>query len=60
VGGSVAGVTGVEEGVETNVAVAFGAALLQALSSRIRMRKVSFFILSIVQTNLLLVNPLII
>jgi hypothetical protein len=55
-GGSVAGVTGVEEG-GTNVAVALGAALLQAVSSRIRKRKVSFFILSIVQTNVLLVNP---
>jgi hypothetical protein len=39
------------------VAVALGAALLQAVSSRIRMRKVIFFILSILQTNLVLVNP---
>ena len=56
-GGSVAGVTGVAVGVGTNVAVALGAALLQAVSSRIRMRKVIFFILSILQTNLVLVNP---
>ena len=49
--------TGVEEGVGTNVAVAVGAALLHAVSSRIRIRKVSFFIITIVQMNFLLVNP---
>jgi hypothetical protein len=48
-GGSVAGVTGVEEGVGMDVAVVFGAALLQAESSRIRIKKVIFFIPSIVQ-----------
>jgi hypothetical protein len=55
-GGSVAGVTGVAVGVAFNVAVAVGAALLHAVSSRIRKRKVIFFIITIVQMNLLLVN----
>jgi hypothetical protein len=53
-GGGVAGVTGVAVEVGTNV----GAALLHAESSRIRKRKVSFFINTIVQMNYLLVNPL--
>ena len=56
--GSVAGVTGVGLKVGAKVAVALGTALLQAESSRTRKRKVSFFILSIVQMNLILVNPL--
>jgi len=56
-GGSVAGVTGVAVDVDIDVAVAFGEALLQAESSRTRIRKVSFFIISIVQTKSLLVNP---
>jgi hypothetical protein len=55
--GSGAGVTGVAVGVGFNVAVVVGAALLHAVSSRIRKRKVIFFIITIVQTNLLLVNP---
>jgi hypothetical protein len=57
-GGNVAGVTGVAVKVGTDVAVALGAALLQAVSSRTRKSKVSFFINTIVQMNLLLVNPL--
>jgi hypothetical protein len=50
-GVSVAGTTGVLVNVGAKVAVTFGAALLQAESSRTRKRKVSFFILSILQTN---------
>ena len=56
-GKGVAGVTGVAVGVGFNVAVAVGAALLHAVSSRIRKRKVIFFITTIVQMNVLLVNP---
>jgi hypothetical protein len=51
VGGSVAGVTGVAVGVGFGVAVAVGAALLHAVSSRTRKRKVIFFIITIVQMN---------
>jgi len=45
-------------GVGFNVAVALGAALLHAVSSsRTRKRKVIFFIITIVQMNVFLVNP---
>ena len=50
-GRGVAGVTGVAVGVGFNVAVAVGAALLHAVSSRTRKRRVNFFIITIVQMN---------
>ena len=47
--GKTIGVTGVPVGSGVDVAVVVGAALLQAVNSRTRMSKVSFFIPSIVQ-----------
>lgn len=53
----VAGVTGVEVEDGANVAVALGAALLHAVSSRTRKRNVSFFITQSYRRNYFLSTP---